>query len=453
MRPSSITSKNVLWFIAMVSLVLFFVLGRWYRGKVFEGDVVSYYSYLPAVVIHGDISMNYALGNDFYSDKIWGVVWKDGLGPVQKYTMGLSWLYAPFFLVAHVSALVLGYEAHGYSEPYKFWLQLSAIFYLLLGMAWLRKVLLAYFPDGVTSVTMLVLAFGTNLYYYSFGQATMPHVYLFGMVSGLLLLTIRFHAAPHWWSAIGIGIVCGLLVLVRPSHIIMWGIPLGFGVASGQPVRDRIRFWVRQFPTLLLWVLLQALVLLPQLFYWRHLTGHWIHYSYGDESFFWNDPKVLSVLFSYRNGWLVYTPLMVLGIAGLLFLRREARPLAVVVPGILLLGTYVISCWWCWWYGGSFGQRAFIDYYPLLALGFAAVFTRTQYWLRMKAPKIAGWSLLGLFVALNLFQTFQYGRGILHYDSMTERAYWNAFGRDRRSPTQLQELLAPDYEAAKRGER
>jgi hypothetical protein len=56
-------------------------------------------------------------------------------------------------------------------------------------------------------------------------------------------------------------------------------------------------------------------------------------------------------------------------------------------------------------------------------------------------------------IGLNIFQTFQYGRGVIHYDSMTARAYWNAFGRDRRSPTQAQELEAPDYEAAKRGIR
>ena len=131
---------------ATVSVVLFFAFGRWHRSKVIEGDVVAYYSYLPAVVIHGDITMNYVHGNDFYSDKIWGVIWKEGFGPVQKYTMGMSWLYAPFFLAGHGSALLLGYDANGYSEPYKFWMQLSAIFYFLLGMVWLRKVLLLPLP-------------------------------------------------------------------------------------------------------------------------------------------------------------------------------------------------------------------------------------------------------------------------------------------------------------------
>jgi hypothetical protein len=446
-------TRKAIWIIALVSLALFFILGRWHRGKVIDADVISYYSYLPAVVVHGDITMNYAHGNDYYADKVWGVVWREGFGPVQKYTMGLSWLYAPFFLAGHGSALLLGYEADGYSSPYKFWLQLSALFYLVLGMVWLRKVLLTYFSEAVTALTLLCLAFGTNLYYYTHGQAAMPHVYLFALVSGMLWLTIRFYAAPSWRSALFLGLICSLITLVRPNHILLWAIPMGYGLGSLAQVRERLRFWYRHFPKLLLFPLLQILVFAPQLLYWKHLTTHWLYYSYGDESFFWADPEVLKVWFSYRNGWLVYTPLMALAVLGLALLRKYARDFSLAVPAVFLLGTYVISCWWCWWYGGSFGQRVFIDFYPMLALGFGAVLTQVQAWLKSKPLRIAALSLLGVLVLLNVFQTFQYSRGVIHYDSMTARAYWHAFGRDRRSPTQATDLEAPDYEAAKRGER
>jgi hypothetical protein len=446
-------STKAIWTIAVVSLALFFVLGRWHRGKVIDADVISYYSYLPAVVVHGDITMNYAPGNDFFADKVWGVTWKEGFGPVQKYTMGLSWLYAPFFLAGHGTALLLGFEADGYSAPYTFWLQLSAIFYLVLGMVWLRKVLRTYFSDGITALTLLALAFGTNLYYYSHGQAAMPHVYLFALISGLLWFTIQFYANPSWRNVLILGLIASLITLVRPNHILMWAIPMGFGLTSVATIRERFRFWKRHFPKLLLFPLVQAIILTPQILYWNLMTDHWIYYSYGDESFFWTDPQVLKVWFSYRNGWLVYTPLMALGVAGLLLLRKYARDFSIVVPFVFALGTYVISCWWCWWYGGSFGQRVFIDFYPMLALGFAGMLTQIQSFLHSKVTKSVALAIFTLMIGLNIFQTFQYGRGVIHYDSMTARAYWNAFGRDRRSPTQAQELEAPDYEAAKRGIR
>jgi hypothetical protein len=113
-------STKAIWTIAVVSLALFFVLGRWHRGKVIDADVISYYSYLPAVVVHGDITMNYAPGNDFFADKVWGVTWKEGFGPVQKYTMGLSWLYAPFFLAGHGTALFLVLRQMAIRRPIRF---------------------------------------------------------------------------------------------------------------------------------------------------------------------------------------------------------------------------------------------------------------------------------------------------------------------------------------------
>ena len=50
-----------------------------------------------------------------------------------KMTMGMSILYSPFFFVAHGVALMSGYPEDGFSEPYKVFLLLSAIFYLFVG--------------------------------------------------------------------------------------------------------------------------------------------------------------------------------------------------------------------------------------------------------------------------------------------------------------------------------
>ena len=29
---------------------------------------------------------------------------------------------------------------------------------------------------------------------------------------------------------------------------------------------------------------------------------------------------------------------------------------------------YLFSSWWCWWFGGGFGMRPMIDYYPLFII-------------------------------------------------------------------------------------
>ncbi len=448
----SITTKT-LWLIAIVSLAVFFVSGRWHRTKVIDADVISYYSYLPAAIIEGDLKMTYSVGNDFYADKIWGVIWKENSGPVQKYTMGLSWLYLPFFLLGHLSALIFGFPAHGYSGPYNFWLQMSAIFYLMLGFYWLRKVLLQYFSEAISATVMLLLAFGTNLFYYTQGQATMPHVYLFALVSGLLWYTIRFREAPTLRAALRIGLICSLITLIRPNHLLLWGIPVFYGLTGKSSFWTWIQFWKTHWWRALTWPIILGLVILPQLFYWHLLTDHWVHYSYNDESFFWADPKVLKVFFSFRNGWLLYTPIMLTGLAGLFLLKKYAKPFAFIFPFTLIVAIYVISSWWCWWYGGTFGSRVFIDYYPMLAIGMGSLFTFFVTKLNSKRSIRIAIGVLAFFVILNQFQTFQYTRGIIHYDSMTPQAYFKAFGRDRRPHNQEALLDHPDYEAAKKGKR
>lgn len=440
-----------MWLAAGLMLLVFFAGQRWEKGKVIDGDVVSYYSYLPAAFVYHDISMHYAVEDSFFQDKVWGVKWKDGFGPVQKYTMGMSVMYTPFFLGGHAAAHLLGYPVDGYSTPYRFALQLSAVFFLFFGLFFLRKVLLRYFSDPVTAIVLLLLVFGTNLFYYTAGHAAMPHLALFFLVSLLMHLSIRFYESPSWRFALLLGLTGSLITLIRPNHLLLWLIPVLYGIYNGATLRERFRFVRQNLPYYLSWPLIGFLVVLPQLFYWQHLTDHWIYYSYGEEGFFWGNPQVWRTLFSFRNGWLIYTPLMAAAVAGLVLVRRFAREWTIPVVAVFVISGYVISSWWCWWYGGNFGNRVFIDLYPLLSLGLASVVARlhhvtVQYW-----QKYALLGVAALFVLLNLFQTLQYTRGLIHYDAMTPAAYRAVLGR-WDVPDNFESLLDhPDYDQALKG--
>ena len=233
----------------------------------------------------------------------------------------------------------------------------------------------------------------------------------------------------------------------------LWGIPVFYGLTGKSSFGTWFQFWKTHWWRALTWPIILGLVILPQLFYWHLLTDHWVHYSYNDESFFWADPKVLKVFFSFRNGWLLYTPIMLTGLAGLFLLKKYAKPFAFIFPFTLIVAIYVISSWWCWWYGGTFGSRVFIDYYPMLAIGMGSLFTFFVSKFNSKRSIRIALGILAFFVILNQFQTFQYTRGIIHYDSMTPQAYFKAFGRDRRPHNQEALLDHPDYEAAKKGKR
>ena len=167
--------------IILISLAIIFSLfskKHWNSdNRVIAWDVISYYAYLPATFIYHDISLEFI---DNYKGEHHFIIWAETAPngkKVLKMTMGLSLLYLPFFLLSHVFALITDFDAGGYSAPYKFALQLSSLFYLIIGLIFLRKILLRYFSEKVSSLSILLIFFATNLHYYSTHEATMLHSY------------------------------------------------------------------------------------------------------------------------------------------------------------------------------------------------------------------------------------------------------------------------------------
>lgn len=85
--------------------------------KVIVSDATYYYSYLPAFFIHADPAFEFAQKD---TSKYGGVIYLEvnelGRNNVRT-TMGVAYLYAPFFFIGHGLAHVLGEETDGYSGP------------------------------------------------------------------------------------------------------------------------------------------------------------------------------------------------------------------------------------------------------------------------------------------------------------------------------------------------
>jgi hypothetical protein len=243
----------------------------------------------------------------------------------------------------------------------------------------------------------------------------------------------------------------GLISLIRPTNTIILIFFLLYGVITGKDLINRLKNLAADYRYLLLMALIVVLVWVPQMIYWKEMTGHWLYFSYGsDERFFFGDPAIFKGLFSYRKGLFIYTPLLIFAFAGIISLWRKCSPHALPVTLFVPLNIYIIFSWWCWWYGGGFGQRAFIDSYALMAVSAAALlscaFSSGRKWLR--TGMITAYLIL---MSLGIFNNIQYYNGAIHWESMTKAAYWDSFGRIRPSADFLNLLEAPDYEAARAG--
>lgn len=448
---SYIKSYSFWGFVVIAGLYVFLFLDNeeWKREDALRHDMTSYYAYLPAVFVEEDITLNSpeARASKFYW---WTVEAPEKEGRIIRMTMGVAYFQLPFFLIAHSTASLAGYEANGYNNYYYIWIFIGSLFYVFCGFWILRKILLHYFEDKIALVALLLVGFATNLLYYSIYEAAMSHPYNFFLVNSLLWLTIQWHQKPKWQTTTLLGLVAGAITLTRPTNLLIMLLPVLYNIYSKESFRQKINLISKNWYFILLAIFCAFIVGFPQLLYWKYLSGKWLFYSYNDEGFFFNNPHIYYGLLSYRKGWLVYTPVMALALAGIIFFARKylkqwAWALYVLIPVYI----YVIFSWWTWWYGGGFGSRPMIDVYGLLALPLAA-FIAWAFKIRWRLATFMGVSVFLIY--LSAFQTRQYTNGIIHWDSMTKEAYWAVFLKKHYPDDYGDMIKTPDYEKAKKGE-
>lgn len=419
----------------------------------FVWDVAHYYSYLPAT-FNFDYSFEFHNGFDGY------LVPGPKGGQLPKTTYGMAILYAPFYALGYKIATNQHNPLDGYSEPFATCVHWGSIFYGLLGLFFLRNLLVHFFSEAVTTVTLAVIFFGTNLFYYVLAQSEMTHGHLFMLFAALLLATNKWYEKITWGRSLLIGFLIGLISLIRPTEVLIVILFVFWRTGTKSEIAERFRLLLRSWPHLLLMAFVVLIIWLPQMLLWKARTDSYLYFSYPGERFFWGDPQIVNILLSYRKGWFVYTPLMLLAFAGLFFLPRQLKPMRFWITGLILLNIYMLSCWWDWFFGGSFGARGFVQHYAYLSLPLAGF---TSFVLeRMKDIAIKP-ILQFLFVViicsgicLNIGQSYQYNQGMIHFMGMNKKAYWLVFGKYKLSGEENAKywkiIRPPNYEKLRTGE-
>jgi len=403
----------------------------WLQGGILTWDVFGYYLYLPFTFIYHDLGFKdmttihhifdvYNPAGTFYQ-----VVQAPNGNTIVLYTTGLAILFSPFFFIGHLFAHIFGYPADGYSMPYQASIAIGSLFYTIIGLVFIRKVLLRFFTDKLTVFILICLVLGTNYLELTFLSGVMPHNYLFAIYALILWLTIRWHETHKYKDAAFLGLLMGIAALVRASEIISFLIPLLWGIHDKESL---IKKWqiIKKYKThLLLLVACVGLMALPQMIYWKIYAGKFIFWSYGGESFDFLKPNLYNVLFSYKKGWLLYTPLMILAIFGFRYIYRNEKKFFYPLFIYFAINLWIVSSWSCWWYGGSFSQRSLMQSYAVMAIPLGYFFLKV-----ISLKKIYKYPLIlltVLLVALNLFQTWQYTHYIIDPIRMTKEYYWKTF--------------------------
>jgi hypothetical protein len=391
-------------------------------------DGKGYYAYLPALLIYNELNYNfveeyehkyYQAGDNFFDFR----VRTDGK-IADKYFPGVAILWLPFFLLAHIFSLLTSFAADGYSLPYQISIGLAAIFYLWVGLKVLRLILRKLkITDEIILITIWVLFFGTNLYYYTIEEPSFTHVYSFALINIFVLSIFKnVEKITKKWLFI-LSVSLALVIIIRPVNgLIILSIPFVAGTAkdSWKFVSDIFRNFKRLVLPLLSGILIISIV--PVL--WKIQTGNWLLYTYGNEGFDFLKPHFQKVLFSFHNGWFIYTPLVFVSLFGLIPLFKKSVFRAFWILFFLTIVVYFLSSWSVWWYGEAFGFRPLIEFYFVPAILLGLLTMEIQKHKLLFRTFVA---FLALLVGLNLFQTWQFKNGILPAKFLNKDTYIENF--------------------------
>ncbi|MBI1286395.1 MAG: hypothetical protein GC178_02345 [Flavobacteriales bacterium] len=395
-------------------------------------DGIGYYDHLPSAFIHHDLVRNDApIEVDPHKyERIKALGAPGGYVPykefmVNKYAVGTALLESPFFLATCVKKSMEGDVGDGYGTDYQkaiFW---STLFYLFLTLLFLSKLLQLYevSPWAIRFIQIL-LVFATPITHYANAEASFSHVYSLFAITAFMYFAKdalnRFRVS----SLILAGLIFGLVISIRQLNLLVI-LMLPFLAGSMSNLLSALTHWFQHFRYVVLSAAAALAVISVQLFVWYLQTGHWFVYSYQGESFNFVDPHFIDILFSYRKGLFVYTPVLMVSLLAMVwwFVQKKVF-LATSWIFYFVTITYVLSSWWSWYYGCSYGLRAYIDYFAFFFIPIGILLTRSAWYFSLPVAV-----LMLACIPVNAIQTKQYKAYILNWMDMDKEKYWKVFLR------------------------
>lgn len=391
-------------------------------------DGSGYYIYLPQWFIYETTSFDFLdqiesrYPNARFADNF--NVRNNKQRKANKYYTGTALFISPFFLTAHIIELSKNGAADGYSKTYQLFVSIAAIFYWLLGAIAIYLLLHRLkIPKFYAILTIIAVTFGSNLFYYVVYAPAYAHVYSFACVSWILYLAMKWVSTKKNSAFWVLGFLIGIAFLIRPTNlIIVLFFPFLFKNREALLTAAKLLFTKKRF-VLVLFLIFASLPLMFHFWNTFHQAGDFKLNTYSNEGFdYLASPYIFEVLFGVRKGIFFYAPVLLISMFGLIYLYRIKRHLFWGFIVVFAFFTYITASWWCWWYGGGFSMRPFIDIMVIFTIPFAFLLKHLSKSLRFIVVLTSA-----VCVWLTQIYSYQLVNFILHYDNITAKHFSEVF--------------------------
>lgn len=393
-----------------------------------RGDGLAYYMWLGPIAVNFSFDLS-AVAERFAAVNEYQIFRPPGGGYATAFSFGPAVLLAPWYrlalLLPEATRVDLAhfwqYQVDGFVNS--FFVMLGSNAYLLLGvMLSYRAALAVVKAPWTAAVAAFSLVWATPLLYYGTVEPYMAHATGTFLMALVLFLYIRPKVRWLW-----LGLALSAAIVVR------WQLAL-VAVPMAVPL-----LWRRRWGDLA-WLGFGALAfiwLVP--LSWQGMFGTFWVVPAGvqNQSQFIRWPEhALDVLVSAKRGLFLWSPLTLAALAGLGFLWRRERALALVALTTCLLQVLINGSVQDWNAGWSFGMRRLTELYPLFVLGLTALLALPGRW------RWPAWSLSATATCLGvalLFAHLTYANVVAGHGatSSEELSYWLGTWRTPRLTWQV----------------
>jgi len=405
-------------------LVLLFILTIPLSNPWVRGDGVGYYAFARALLIEHrlDFQKDWLAANSSF--RVGRVDSQDHILPTEytstkhldnHFAIGPAILWLPFLLVAQLVVQanhILGghVPADGFSPPYTLAMCFGTACYGFLAL-WLSfRLGRKYLAEKWVFLAIIGIWFASSLPVYMYFNPSWSHTHSAFVVALFLWYWDRTRPDRTWWQWIILGAIAGLMINVYYVNAVLLLVPLieccreyVNAIAAKQPESV-----LRLFVLNLLFAIVTILAFLPTLITKKILYGSFFDMGYG-EQWFLSSPAILKVCFSAEHGLFSWTPIILIAVAGLFFLRRRDSLLGYSCIAVFIVYLYAIGSYQDWAGISSFGSRFFVSLTPIFILGLAASFERLDQTWRERRATILAVSVTAVLIIWNLGLVFQWG--------------------------------------------
>jgi hypothetical protein len=249
----------------------------------------------------------------------------------------------------------------------------------------------------------------------------MPHALGFFATALFIALWLRVRERPARLGWGVLGLAAGLAFLQRYQDVLIALLPAAGWVVDAARSRAGGGARLRDLAGKALPFAAGLLVgMAPQLAAWQMIYGSPFAFPHGEIglAFDWGRLRVADTLFAPATGLFSWSPALLVGSAGLLFVAATDAALGWGLLAILAAEVLLVAAMPPHFEGSTFGARYFLSLAPVFALGWAELFGRA----RRGGPHTALAAAAMLFAAWNGALLAQWGLGM--YDRLGIHVTW-----------------------------